>query len=132
MKSLKSFLSPKRKPNLKFVLSEAFVDEQGEPLEWEMRQLSGQEMLDISKNASEDDQYSPLVISIANAMVFPDLCNKELLDGLSQRENRPVLKAEDALVTLLTQGELTELISVFGNHNSTYASFREQVEDAKN
>ena len=40
MNTLKNFLNPVRKENIKFVLSDAFVDDEGKPLQWEMRQIS--------------------------------------------------------------------------------------------
>ena len=43
METLKNFLHPKRKENIRFVLSDSFVDEQGNPLEWEMRQIKAKE-----------------------------------------------------------------------------------------
>lgn len=44
MKNLEGFLNPKRKPNLRFVLSEDFTDEDGAPLVWEMRTLTAREL----------------------------------------------------------------------------------------
>ena len=39
METLKNFLHPRRKENIQFVLSDSFVDEQGNPLEWDIRQI---------------------------------------------------------------------------------------------
>ena len=50
METLKNFLHPKRKENIRFVLSDSFVDEQGNPLEWEMRQIKAKEGMEISRD----------------------------------------------------------------------------------
>ena len=60
MKSLNRFLNPVRKPNKKFVLSSAFVEEDGTPIEWEMRALSAKECKEIS-NAAEDKSGSDIL-----------------------------------------------------------------------
>ncbi|WMJ83466.1 hypothetical protein ACS3UN_10360 [Oscillospiraceae bacterium LTW-04] len=47
MKNLEGFLNPKKKPNLRFILSEDFVGEDGAPLVWEMRTLSARELCEV-------------------------------------------------------------------------------------
>lgn len=132
MKSLINFLNPKRKENLKFVLSDDFSDEDGKPLEWEMRQLSAREGLDLKNQIENADYMGIMTAYVAEALVYPDLHDKELLDALSEREKRPILKASDALIALVSDAELAELVSRYSKHNELTRSFEEKKEEAKN
>lgn len=132
MKSLNSFLNPKRKENLKFVLSEAFVDDTGEPIEWEMRQLSAKEGVDLKKQADGTDYQTLMATLISEALVFPDLHDKELLEGLSAQKKRPVLKASDALMTITSDAEFGQLWNLYTTHNEVVVNFKDAVDEAKN
>lgn len=128
MKSLNSFLNPKRKPNLKIKLSKAFVDEKGEPLEWEMKQLSAKEGLAI-----DGENYKEIMCGyVAEALVFPNLHDAELLAGLSKREGHTILSAKDALISIVTDSELAELITAYTKYNDLTTDFNELVDEAKN
>lgn len=132
MKSLSSFLNPKRKENLVFVLSDAFIGEDGKPIEWEMRQLSAEEGLELQKQ-TEAKEYSDMMIAyVAASLVYPNLKDKELLDGLTKKAGRPVLKATDALKALVTDAELASLISRYISYNELTSNFTEKVSEVKN
>lgn len=131
MKNLASFLKPKRKPNLKFKLSDAFVDEKGNVIEWEMRQLSAEEGMKLSVSG-ESDYRKIMTQYVAESLVFPDLHDKELLDGLSEREGRKIFDPVEALKLLTTDAELAELIDRYVKHNSLITNFNREVEEAKN
>ena len=133
MKSLDAFLHPKRKPNLKIALSTAFQDEEGKPLEWELRQLAAKEGLEMKEQLEGVPDYMQIMTEyVAESLVFPDLHDKELLDALSEREKRPVLKASDALVALVSDAELAELVQQYTKHNDLVQNFGDAVNDAKN
>lgn len=132
MKSLNSFLNPKRKENLKFVLSDAFIDEAGHPIEWEMRQLSAQEGLELQSQISDTNYTTVMTEYVATAMVYPNLHDAELLNGLSQKAGRKILKASDALVAMLTDAELAEAINQYSKYNELTTGIEEKVEEVKN
>lgn len=128
MKDLQSFLKPKRKPNLKIVVSPAFVDETGKPIEWEMRQLSSREGVDIG-----GEVYREIMCNyVAESLVFPNLHDNELLKGLSEREGHKILKAKDALLALVNDSELAVLIEAYIKYNELTMDFNALVDEAKN
>lgn len=132
MKSLDSFLNPKRKENLRFVLSDAFQGEDGEPLEWEMRQLSAKEGLELKCQISGGDYMEIMTAYVAHALVYPDMHDAELQDALSKREGKPIVRPADALVALVSDAELAELVRRYSEHNELTAKFRDKVDEAKN
>lgn len=132
MKTFNGFLHPKRKENLKFVLSDAFVDEDGTPLEWEMRQLSAKEGMELTKNLTSTETSEIWAHYVANALVVPNLRDAEFLEDLSKREGRKILDPLDALYCLVTDGELAKLMELYNEHNSVYSGFQKAVQEAKN
>ncbi len=104
-------LNPKRKENLKFVLSNAFLDEAGNPLEWELRELTAAE-------GAELGSIRMLTTMIAHALVRPNLRNAEFLAALSRQRGRTFLDATEALTALVTDSELAKLILLYELHNT--------------
>jgi len=127
MKSLNSFLNPKRKPNLKFKL-EAFEEE------FEMRLLSAQEDTEISKQIAGGGETGVDIMTryVAESLVVPDLHSKELLDALSEREGRKVLDVADALKCLVNGAELSKLITIYNDFANVTVDFGKEVNDIKN
>lgn len=132
MKNLKAFLNPARKENLKFVLSEAFRDENGAAVEWELRQLSSMESCELQKQYEGRSQSDILLTVIACSLVYPNLRDAELLRELSQREGRTILEPAEALKALTTDAELTRLIVMYQRHNALDANLAELAANAKN
>lgn len=132
MKSLNSFLKPKRKENLKFVLSDAFVGDDGKLIEWEMRQLSGAESLELQSEIEGKSYQEAMAIMVANSLVYPNLKDAELLKGLSEQQGKPIMKAVDALKLITTDAELGTLIFKYSEYNALTTDFGEKVEEAKN
>ncbi len=132
MKSLNGFLHPKRKENLKFILSDAFVDENGNPLEWEMRQLSAKEGMELAKGLTSVETSEIWAHYVANALVVPNLKDADLLKALSEREGRNILEPLEALYCLVTDGELAKLMELYNKHNSIDSGFQKMVQEAKN
>ncbi|HWP51751.1 MAG TPA: hypothetical protein VN626_08660 [Clostridia bacterium] len=111
-----SLLNPKRKENLTFVLSNAFADEVGNPLEWEMRELSAAEGAELAReNASN---IRTMTTMVAHSLVKPNLRNAEFLKALSQQRGRSFLDPAEALTALVTDSELAKLILLYELHNT--------------
>lgn len=131
MKNLNAFLNPVRKPNHKFVLSDAFVDEDGKPIEWELRLLTAEESLEISKEHAHSSYGEVIFATIARSLVYPNLRDKELLEALSKREGRQILEAKEALKVMINDPEYSRLASEYLQY-ANIKSFDKQVETAKN
>ena len=132
MKSLDSFLNPKRKENARFMLSDAFISEDGKPIEWEMRQLSAKEGIEVQKQTNSKEYSEMMIAYVAHSIVYPNLKDKELLDGLTQKEGRPILKVTDALKAITTDAEMASLISRYISFNELTTNFNEKVTEVKN
>ena len=132
MNEFKRFLEPLRKENLRFVLSEEYSDENGEPLVWEMRQLSAEEGLEIEKLYSAKGDTEVLVAMAAASLVVPDLSDAALLSGLSDRGKGVVLSPVQALKTMLTMAQLIKLIKLYINYNGLDENVQDLVVQAKN
>ena len=111
-----SLLNPKRKENLKFVLSNAFVDDAGKPLEWEMRELSATEGAELARENASNIRM--LTTMVAHSLVKPNLRNAEFLRALSQQRDRTFLDPAEALTALVTDSELARLILLYELHNT--------------
>ena len=131
MKNLEGFLNPKRKPNLRFVLSEDFTGEDGAPLVWEMRTLTARELCEVREFYEGRGQEETTLALIAKSLVTPNISDAELLRGLSQKEGRTILNPVDALQALLNAAELGTLISCYFKHQQV-SNFYELVGEAKN
>ncbi len=130
-KNLLGFLNPTRKENLKIAVSDAFKDENGKPLMWELRELPSKEALEISRNYANSMPGEVLAAQIAQALVVPPLRDKEFLEALSKREGRTILKPLDALLALLTNGEYAVLGAAYAEYCGN-GTFENQIEEAKN
>ncbi len=126
-KNLLGFLNP-RKENLRIVVSEAFKDESGKPLAWELRELPSKEALEVSRNYANSIPGEVLAAQMAQALVVPNIRDKEFLEALSKREGKTILKPLDAL---LTNSEYATLATAYMEYCSS-GSFTEQIEEAKN
>lgn len=131
MKNLEGFLNPKRKPNLRFVLSEDFTGEEGAPLVWEMRTLTARELCEVREFYEGRGQEETTLALIAKSLVTPNISDAELLRGLSQKEGRTILDPVDALQALLSAAEMGTLISCYFKHQQV-SNFYELVGEAKN
>lgn len=129
--NLLGFLNPARKENLKIVVSDAFKDENGQPLVWELRELPSKEALEITRNYANSIPGEILAAQMAQALVVPNLRDKEFLEALSKREGKTILKPLDALLALLTNSEYATLATAYMEYCSSGA-FESQIEEAKN
>ena len=110
MKNLDAFLNPKRKENLKFILSAAFQDENGQPVEWELRELSAREMLEVQGFYEGRGMQETSLALAAESLVSPNIHDAELLAALSKREGRTILEPVEALKAMLSGSELSLLL----------------------
>lgn len=131
MKNLEGFLNPKHKPNMRFVLSEDFTGEDGQPLVWEMRTLSARELCEVRAFHEGRGQEETTLALLAKSLITPDLSDAELLRGLSQREGRTVLDPCEALKALLDAAQLGILLACYFKHQQVN-NFYELVDEAKN
>ncbi len=124
-----SLLTPKRKENLKFVLSNAFLDDSGNPLEWELRQLTAAEGAELARENA--NSLRTLTTMVARSLVRPDLHNAEFLRALSQQRGRTFLDAAEALTALVTDSELAKLILLYELHNTVETQAQKPEEAAE-
>lgn len=125
--------------NAKVVISDRFVDENGEPEKWEIRAI------DAKTNEILRDQYQPKMelrgrkvsnVSfnqngyardlLVHCVVYPDLYNKDLQDAYGVKD--PV----DLILAMLTPGEYTTLMEAVNSINGFDVTFEDKVEAAKN
>ena len=121
-------LNPERRENCTFVLTAAFKDDAGNPLEWELRELSAAEGAELAReNASS---IRTLTTMVAHALVKPNLRNAEFLKALSQQRGRTFLDPAEALTALVTDSELAKLILLYELHNTVEAQAAKPAEAA--
>lgn len=133
MDSLNSFLNPKRKPNLKFVLSDAYVDDNGKPIEWEMRQVTAAEGMRIS--SLDLTGYKEIMSEyVAEALVYPDLRDKDLIEGIAEKLGRKgaILSPSEVLIGMTLDSEMAYLIDRYVDYSNLTVNFTEEVIEAKN
>ncbi len=130
---LEMFLFPQRKENFRFVFpdSEGFVQD-GKPVEWVMRELSAAEGLELQRELRGKDPAEIMTAYVARAMVYPDLQDAALLEGLSRREGRTILGEAQALKALLTDRELAALVRGYVRYFQLNEDFAKREQAAKN
>ena len=141
MSSMKHFLkaNKKQKPNVFFAASKNFCNEEGNPIEWEVRILPTKENEAIKDECitfggrgkanltPKVDTKRMVAMQIVASTVFPDLHNAELQDSYG------VKTPEDLLYALLDEaGEYTAYMMFVQEHNGLNISIDEKIEDAKN
>lgn len=119
-------------------VSKSFVDEDGNAILWEVRQLTNDEMKHIKKtcvkqnrdkrgNVSvETDTDKMLCLMAATSTVYPDLKNAELQNSYG------VMGEVDLLEAMLSAGELLAYEQEINRINGFDVSFDDKVEEAKN
>lgn len=132
MKNLNTYLKPVKKHNIRFTVSDRFVDEDGNKAVWEMRPLRAKETLEIQEQMEGQSQTRIMIAYLAEALIEPDLHDKELLDALSEQEGRTILSAVDALLCILEDNEIGELAKLYQKMNGEGTSVMELAEEAKN
>lgn len=133
MENLSSFINPKRKPNHKFVLSPDYVDKNGKPIEWEMRQLTGNEAIEIASSFPEGiSMTETLARNAAASLVYPNLRDAELQDAIAEKVGHKLLDPYKVLVNMVTDPELAKIIAEYTTFNSLTFDLNERIQEAKN
>lgn len=137
MSNLSAFLktNKKTKENVKYVASESFVDENGKPIEWEIKPVSSrradalrEECTEIKKgNRVKVDTTKFNKLLAIECTVFPDLNDKELQDSYG------VMGAEQLIQELLdVDGEYQAYINKVFEVSGYNKTQQELIDDAKN
>lgn len=126
--------------NLKYVASKSFVDEEGNPLEWEIRKVTAEEddalradctkrvAVNVKRGQYRDDFDADKYIAklCVACTVEPNLNVAELQDSYG------VKTPESLLRRMLDSGEYTEYKSIVLTHNGFDVGMDDKVEEAKN
>ena len=143
MSNLSLFLkkNKKLKANTQYVATKSLCDENGKPLEWEVKALTTKESERIRTECTTEVQvtgkpgvYRPKVDSntyvaklIAACVVTPDLYNKELQDSYG------VKTPEDLLKEMIDNpAEYNAFAEFVQNYSGLDESLNDKVEEAKN
>ena len=126
------------KENELIPVSKSFVDEDGNPILWEVRQLTNEEMKHIKKTcvkqikdkrgsvAVETDTDKMMCLMAAMSTVYPDLKNAKLQGSYG------VMGECDLLEAMLSAGELLAFQQKINEINGFDVSFDDKVDEAKN
>lgn len=123
MNDFNRLLTPEHRGNLTFVLSDAFLDEAGRPLEWALRQMNRAEQ---SRWACAGQDEAALLELLAETLVHPRFDDEALLLALADRRGEAVSAAE-ALGLLLSWDELRRLKGAFLQLNGLETPFWRRV-----
>ena len=140
MKDLSAFLRPnvQQVENLRFQASKRFTDEDGTPIEWEIRCLASTEDEEIRRasvrrtaggrgqSTSETDVSLYLGKLAARCTVYPDLNDKTLQDSYG------VMGADNLLRAMLNPGEYADFLREVQKICGFDTPFDQLVEEAKN
>lgn len=139
--SLSAFLAQNalQVENIKFVASKRFLDEQKNPVPWEIKTITGTEDEALRKSCAKrvpipgkknqyqrETDYDMYLGKLAVACtVFPDLTDKELQDSYR------VMGAEALLKTMLTPGEYADYVSKVQEVCGFDTTLQDDVDEAK-
>ncbi len=123
--------------NEKYVASERFLGEDGQPMEWELRTLTKIEEEEImrscyrmtEKGGKTYNEFDDILFTgkvVASSVVYPELNNRELQDSYRAMTNDQLLK------TMLTSGEYLRLQVKLNVMGSRKVTLNDKVEQAKN
>ena len=126
--------------NVKFAASKRFMGDDGKPMLWEIKTITGTEDEALRKSCAKrvpipgkknqyqkETDYDMYLGKLAVACtVFPDLKNKELQDSYH------VYGAEALLKTMLTPGEYADYVSKVQEVCGFDTTLQEEVDEAKN
>jgi len=142
MSNLSAFLAQNalKAENVKFSASKRFVDENGKPMEWEIKSVTSEEDERIRRDCTkkvqipgkrgqytQETDYNKYVGKLAAACtVFPNLNDADL-------QNSYGVMGDDALLkTMLQPGEYADYLTKVQEVNGFDTTFDELVDEAKN
>ena len=144
MSNLQAFFAhnKKKKENLKRAISKSFVDEKGQPIEWEFAPVSPERNDELKTESTkrsmitqgkrkgqyntEFNHFKYQRLLTVESIVFPNLNDKELQDSYK------VMGAEELLNKMLTIGELTDASAAAQEVNNYEVELEDMVEEVKN
>ena len=140
MSSLTRFLKENKKvrENTKYPASEAFTDENGKVIEWEIKPISTAENERIRSACTKQikekgvvkskiDTFAYILKIITASVVFPNLNDKALQDSYG------TLSAEDLVLAMIDNpGEYDKFGSFIIEYNGFNKSINDDIEEAKN
>lgn len=126
---------------MKFAATKNFTDENGEPLEWEIRPITIKEDEQIRADCTRDvpvtgkphlfrpkmDAEQYIAKLMAASVVFPDLLNMELQDSYGVRDPEDLLRE---MVDCL--GEYNKFGTFIQKYNGFDVSMEEKSKEVKN
>ena len=126
--------------NVKFAASKRFMGDDGKPMLWEIKTITGTEDEALRKSCAKrvpipgkknqyqkETDYDTYLGRLAVACtVFPDLNNKELQDSYK------VMGADSLLKTMLTPGEYADYLTKVQEVCGFDTSLQDEVDEAKN
>lgn len=126
--------------NVKFAVSKRFMGDDGKPMLWEIKTITGTEDEALRKSCAKrvpipgkknqyqkETDYDMYLGKLAVACtVFPDLNNKELQDSYK------VMGADALLKTMLTPGEYADYVQKVQEVCGFDTSLQDEVDEAKN
>lgn len=126
--------------NVKFATSKRFMGDDGKPMLWEIKTITGTEDEALRKSCAKrvpipgkknqyqkETDYDMYLGKLAVACtVFPDLNNKELQDSYK------VMGADALLKTMLTPGEYADYVQKVQEVCGFDTSLQDEVDEAKN
>lgn len=142
MSGLSAFFSQNavKLENVKHVVSDRFLDENGEPIEWEIKPITETETESLRKECTQRvpvpgrknlfqpemnaDKYAAKMA--VKCTVYPNLHDAELQNTYN------VMGAESLLKAMLTSGEYANYIEKLQEVNKYQKPLDELVEEAKN
>lgn len=142
MSNLSGFLAQNalKVENVKYVVSKRFLDENGQPIPWEIRCITSTEDEALRKACTKRvpvpgkrNQFTPetdynlyLGKLAAKCTAYPNLDDAELQNSYG------VMGADALLKTMLTPGEYADYLTKVQEVNGFEVSFEEAVDEAKN
>ena len=126
--------------NVKFAASKRFMGDDGKPMLWEIKTITGTEDEALRKSCAKrvpipgkknqyqkETDYDMYLGKLAVACtVFPDLNNKELQDSYK------VMGADVLLKTMLTPGEYADYLTKVQEVCGFETTLQDEVDEAKN
>ena len=133
MATLNGFLNPKKIETVKLVVSDRFCDENGAPLEWELRCISGEEITKIQnecsvvgKNGASVDTGRFQGMLLAKSVVTPNPNAADLQDAYGVKD------PESVFGKMLTGAEYLALVTEASKINGLDKDITALVKEAKN
>ena len=132
----------KQNDNIKRAISKKFVDEQGNPIEWEFAPITPERDAELKSDSTKRsmimqgkrkgqyntdfDHFKYQRLLTVESIVFPNLNDKELQDSYG------AMGADELLGKMLTIGEIANAAAAAQEANGYEAELEDMVEEVKN